>query len=62
MTSIYQDFAFRVLDWANNIWTESAKQIVDERMPHLRAFIAEYKKEAEFMTGAFQQIFGETKQ
>lgn len=58
MTTIFQDFAYRIPDWFNNMWTDTGRRIAEARMPHLRAFIEEYKREAGFMQGAFNKIFG----
>lgn len=56
LTTIYQDFAHRVLEWEKSLWTATAREIARPRTLFLRQFIEEYRTEASFMHQAFRSL------
>jgi len=54
--TIYQDFAYRGMEFYDMLWTKSARKIAKPRYKFLKKFVQEFKKEASFMHQAFNNL------
>lgn len=54
--SIWQDIAYRVLEWNEMLWTNTAKEITRPRVIEYRRALDELKTEASFMYQAYKNL------
>lgn len=56
ISSIWQDIAYRVLEWKDMLWTETARKIALPRVIEYRRGLEELKIEASFMYQAYKNL------
>jgi len=54
--SIWQDIAYRVLEWNDMLWTDTAKEVARPRVLEYRRALEELKIEASFMYKAYKNL------
>lgn len=54
--SVFQDFAVRVPQWYDLLWTDAARDIAHQRLSFLKEFIAQFRSEATFMLDRYQAL------
>lgn len=54
--SIWQDIAYRVLEWNDMLWTQTAREIARPRVLEYRRALDELKIEASFMYQAYKNL------
>jgi HD superfamily phosphodiesterase len=56
ITSIWQDIAYRVMEWNDMLWTDTARDIAKPRVIEYRRGLDELKTEAGFMYQAYKKL------